>query len=437
MSVINNNYLQFQDLEVNKSIQYSILVTTITISMTLFAKDNPTQKKSYVGESIKKTFETIDKQTLYKEKTGSEKADKKQLQTYQQADFDKLKDATHEDISTIIVLLGEIALESKNSIFAPAILYNKKDILNSTTDFAFTWVGFKATAKFTQKKFIWDNVSLQETLIGSFLYASGTNFGFFGERFNEDLLFYTNYTSEIVTLKISLPLYNILGLTIDSRQYFFVERDVPPNFIMPKNHYNLFPRIDWNIERYTEQGIDQLFNGIAFQNWIGYGIRSQWDTWGEPGKLEMGKQAKTFVIYSSTLTVGKVFCNNQNAIVRLRLKGGIDNDFLSQPRFGGTIDNAKLDVVHGTTVDQFRVVSFALCNMQYGFNIAQRLRMNLFLDYARVIKPESQNVVGNGYGFRILGPGGLPIWLTHGISKNISAANDINQVIMIMTAAGF
>ncbi|MGQ9842445.1 MAG: hypothetical protein ACUVRK_02680 [Spirochaetota bacterium] len=136
----------------DKSIQYSILIITITISITLFAEDNPTEKKSYVGESIKKTFKTIDKQTLYKEKTENEKAEEKQIQTYQQADFDKLKDATHEDISTIIVLLGEIPLESKNGIFAPAILYNKKDIFNSTTDFAFTWVGFKATAKFTQKK---------------------------------------------------------------------------------------------------------------------------------------------------------------------------------------------------------------------------------------------------------------------------------------------
>ncbi|HXK65986.1 MAG TPA: hypothetical protein PK348_06940 [Spirochaetota bacterium] len=424
---------------VEKLIRYILLAAVISISMVLFAQDKPQEKKSSIGKTIKKTIETIDKQTLYKEKkeTEQDKAEKKQIQTYQQADFDKLKDATHEDISTIIVLLGEIPLESKNSIFAPAILYNKNNIFNSNTDFAFTWVGFKATAKFTQKKFIWDNVSLQETLIGSFLYASGTNFGFFGERFNEDLLFYTNYTSEIVTLKISLPLYNILGLTIDSRQYFFIKRDTPPDFIMPKNHYNLFPRIDWNIEHYTEQGIDQLFNGIAFQNWIGYGIRSQWDTWGEPGKLQMGKEAKTFVIYSSTLTCGKVFGNSQNLIVRMRIKGGIDNDFLSQPRFGGTIDNAKLDVVHGTTVDQFRVESFALCNVQYGFNVATRLRMNLYVDYAYIINPASQHIAGSGYGFRILGPGGLPIWLTHGISKNLSQDDNVSQVVMIMTAAGF
>ncbi len=424
---------------VNKSIQYILLGAVISISMTLFAQDKPHEEKSLVGKTIKKTLETIDKQTLYKEKkeTKQDIADKKQIHTYQQADFDKLKDATHEDISTIIVLLGEIPLESRKSIFAPAILYNKNNIFNSNTDFAFTWVGFKATARFTQKKFIWDNVSLQETLIGSFLYASGTNFGFFGERFNEDLLFYTNYTSEIVTLKISLPLYNILGLTIDSRQYFFVERDTPPDFIMPKNHYNLFPRIDWNIEHYTEQGIDQLFNGIAFHNWVGYGIRSQWDTWGEPGKLQMGKEAKTFVIYSSTLTCGKVFGNNQNVIVRIRIKGGIDNDFLSQPRFGGTIDNAKLDVVHGTIVDQFRVESFALGNVVYGFNPGRRLRMNLYCDYAYIIQPQSQSVIGGGLGFRILGPGGLPIWLTHGTSKNISSPDDINHVVMIMTAAGF
>lgn len=421
----------------NKSFRYILLVTGIAIGVALFAQDKPPEKKSHVGKAIEKTFQTIDKQTLYKEKTEQKKAEEKQIQTYQQADFDKLKDATHEDITTIIVLLGEIPLESKNGIFAPAVLYNKNNIFNSNTDFAFTWVGLKATAKFTQKKFIWDNVSLQETLIGSFLYASGTNFGFFGERFNEDLLFYTNYTSQIVTLKISLPLYNILGLTFDSRQYFFVKRDTPPDFIMPKNHYNLFPRIDWNIEHYTEQGIDQLFDGLSFQNWIGYGIRSRWNTWGEPGKLQMGKEAKTFVIYSSTLTAGKVFENSQNVIVRLRLKGGIDNDFLSQPRFGGTIDNAKLDVVHGTTVDQFRVESFALYNMQYGFNVAKRLRMNLYLDYAFIIEPESQKIAGSGYGFRILGPGGLPVWLTHGISKNLSRDDNVSHVVMIMTAAGF
>ncbi len=421
----------------DKSIRYIMVVLSIAISMALFAEDKQADKRSSVGKTIQKTFEKIDKQTLYKEKKEQELEENKQIHTYQQADFDKLKDATHEDISTIIVLLGEIPLESKNAIFAPAVLYNKNNIFNWNTDFAFTWVGFKATAKFTQKKFIWDNVSLQETFIGSFLYASGTNFGFFGERFNEDLLFYTNYISQIVTLKISLPLYNILGLTIDSRQYFFVERDTPPDFIMPKNHYNLFPRIDWNIEHYTEQGIDQLFDGIAFQNWIGYGNRNKWDTWGEPGNLQMGKEAKTFIIYSSTLTIGTVFKEKQNAIVRLRLKGGIDNDFLSQPRFGGTIDNAKLDVVHGTTVDQFRVESFALCNLQYGFNLMQRVRMNLFFDYALIINPGSQKIAGSGYGFRILGPGGLPIWLTHGISKNMSKADNPSQVVMIMTAAGF
>ncbi len=421
----------------NKCIQIILLSVAVAISITLFAQDNPVENKSSVGQTIKKTFETIDKQTLYKEKTEPEKEEQKQLQTYQQADFDKLKDATHEDISTIIVLLGEIPLESKKGIFAPAILYNKKNIFNSNTDFAFTWVGFKATAKFTQEKFIWDNVTLQETLIGSFLYASGTNFGFFGERFNEDLLFYTNYTSQIVTLKISLPWYNIIGFTIDSRQYFFVKRDTPPDFIMPKNHYNLFPRIDWNIEHHSEQGIDQLFNGIAFQNWIGYGVRSRWDTWGETGKLQMGKEARTFAIYSSTLTVGKVFANNHNFVIRLRLKGGIDNDFLSQPRFGGTIDNAKLDVVHGTTVDQFRVESFSLCNVQYGCNIMSRLRMNLYLDYAYIINPDSRKVLGSGYGFKILGPRGLPIWFTHGISKNITTDDRLNQVVMVMTAAGF
>ncbi|MCX8123761.1 MAG: hypothetical protein N3F66_06310 [Spirochaetes bacterium] len=421
----------------SKFTHFIILLISIAISSTLFAEDKPAEKKSSVGKTIKKTLETIDKQTLYKENTTPFKEKEKQISTYQQADFDKLKEATHEDISTIIVLLGEIPLESKNSIFAPAVLYNKKNIFNSNTDFAFTWVGFKATAKFTQKKFIWDNVSLQETIIGSFLYASGTNFGFFGERFNEDLLFYTNYISEIVTLKISLPLYNNIGFTIDSRQYFFVERDTPKDFIMPKNHYNLFPRFDWNIEHYTEQGIDQLFNGIAFHNWIGYGIRNRWDTWGEPGKLQMGEEARTFAIYSSTLTIGKVFADNHNIIVRLRLKGGIDNDFLSQPRFGGTIDNAKLDVVHGTTVDQFRVESFCLCNMQYGFNLFSRLRMNMYFDYAYIINPQSQKIMGSGYGFRILGPGGLPIWLTHGISKNISANDRFNQVVMIMTAAGF
>ena len=252
-----------------------LLYVSLILTLTTFAEDNQKKEKQSVTKTIKKTIETLDKKTLYKEKKETQEVEKKTTHSYQQGNFDKLKDATHEDISTIIVLLGEIPLESKNSIFAPAILYNKNNIFNSNTDLAFTWVGFKATAKFTQKKFIWDNVSLQETFIGSFLYASGTNFGFFGERFNEDLLFYTNYTSQIVTLKIKFPCFATIGLTLDSRQYFFIKRDTPANFIMPQNHYNIFPRIDINIERYDEQGIDQLFNGVAFQNWIGYGIRNR------------------------------------------------------------------------------------------------------------------------------------------------------------------
>ena len=125
-------------------------------------------------------------------------------------------------------------------------------------------------------------------------------------------------------------------------------------------------------------------------------------------------------------------------MLRARYKGGQDNDFLTRPRFGGSIDNAKLDVVHGTTVEQFRCEGFALVNSRFSFNIFSRLRMNLFLDYARILGPTPQDVGGTGYGFRILAWGGLPIWLAHGIAKRYyPEGTKPEQTITFMTAAGW
>ncbi len=67
---------------VDKSIRNILLYSVICISMTLFAQDKPQEKKSSIGKTIKKTIETIDKQTLYKEKKEAKQeiTDKKQIQ---------------------------------------------------------------------------------------------------------------------------------------------------------------------------------------------------------------------------------------------------------------------------------------------------------------------------------------------------------------------
>jgi len=95
-------------------------------------------------------------------------------------------------------------------------------------------------------------------------------------------------------------------------------------------------------------------------------------------------------------------------------------------------------VVHGFTVDSFRVKSFGLVNLKYGFDVASRLRINLFLDYARIFAPDPEHVAGSGYGIRILAIGGLPVWITHGIGRrNFPESARWEHVVMVMTAAGW
>ena len=125
-------------------------------------------------------------------------------------------------------------------------------------------------------------------------------------------------------------------------------------------------------------------------------------------------------------------------MARGKYKGGVDNDFITRPRFGGTIDNAKLDVVHGFTIDSFRVNNFGLINAKYGFNIFKRLRMTFYFDYAHIYSPNTEDVFGCGYGFRILSFGGLPIWITHGIGRKYRPEKGpFEQAFMVMTAAGW
>ncbi len=354
------------------------------------------------------------------------------------ADLTSVRESASDQIKSIIVLLGEIPISDQKAVYAPVFLTDQKGIFGTRTDLSFTWVGYKTTLKLTQKKFPWDKTSLNETIIGSFLYASGTNLGFVSGNLKEENRFYTNYISEIVTLTWLLPANFSVGFALDSRQYFFVERDVPNDFVMPKNHVNVFPRIDLGYDRMTEKGIDQLTEGLRISAWIGYGIRNRWDTWGSPEDPQMGDAARTFSIYSYTLTYGYLFWQNHNTVLRLRYKGGVDNDFLTRPRFGGTIDNANLDVVHGFTIDSFRVNNFGLANFRYGFDIFRRLRFTVFLDYAHVFSPEREEVVGSAYGFRIISFGGLPIWLTHGIGRKLyPSVEPFEHVVTVMTAAGW
>jgi len=356
------------------------------------------------------------------------------------ADLSSIKRGATDDINNIIVLVGEIPLpNTKAAVLAPIFMTNHKNIFGTISDFNFTWVGYKVTGQFKQKGFPFEKTDLSETIIGSFVHASGTNLGFIGNKYEEELRFYTNYVSEIVSMRYNFPHKLSAAFTLDSRQYFFVKRDVPDDFIMPHNHVNIFPRLDFNVDWLTETGIDQITKGFGLQSWIGYGVRSQWEKWGQPPAYEMGREAKEFIIYSVTATGGILIGDSQNIVITGRYKGGDRTDFLSRPRFGGTIDNAKLDVVHGFPVDSFRVNAFGLVNTRYSFDIFKWLRMSLFLDYAHVYSPARQDIFGSGYGFRFITIGGLPIWITHGIGKKYYPGNEepFEQVFMVMAAAGW
>jgi len=395
----------------------------------------PARKK----KAVKKIVDTISTGELYKQREKQEKRRVESLPGRDHEDLSAIHTSASEEIESIIVFLGEIpATGGRKALYAPVFLSESKNIFGTGTDFSFRWVGYKLSTRFTQKRFPWDNTTLSETLVGSFLYASGTNIGFRGNAVVEERRFYTNYTSQIVTLKVGLPFKTYAGFTLDSRQYFFVRRNPPEGFTMPCDHVNIFPRLDLGVERLTEKGIDQIKQGFALEAWAGYGIRSKWEPWGEEPVMEETGYARTFAIYSCELTAGAVFLRTHNLVLRAHYKGGVDNDFLTRPRFGGTIDNANLDVVHGFTVDSFRVESFALVNAKYAFDLATRLRVNLFLDYARIIDPSPEHVAGSGYGVRILAVGGLPIWITHGIGRRkLPEPERLEHVVMVMMAAGW
>ncbi len=400
-----------------------------------------TPKKAAPGKkgAVGKIVDTISTGELYKQREKQEKRKVESAPGRDHEDLSSMHESASEEIESIIVLFGEIpATGGRKALYAPVFLSESRGIFGTGTDFSFKWVGYKLSARFTQKDFPWSNTTLSETLVGSFLYASGTNIGFRGNAVTEERRFYTNYTSQIVTLKVGMPYKTSVGFTLDSRQYFFVRHNVPDDFTMPSDHVNVFPRIDLGIEHLTEKGIDQIKQGFSLESWVGYGIRNKWERWGEQSALEDTTYARTFVIYSCELTAGALFLRTHNLVLRAHYKGGIDNDFLTRPRFGGTIDNANLDVVHGFTVDNFRVESFGLVNLKYAFDVASRLRINLFLDYARIFDPDSEHVAGSGYGVRILAPGGLPIWITHGIGRReFPESARWEHVVMVMTAAGW
>lgn len=402
-----------------------------------------TRRKSQKGRfglrSPDQLLRGLMKRQWYKQRSGTVYTKYEIIAISDEADLSSIQIGAEEEIHTIIVLLGEIPTEDRRSaVFAPVFLTDKENIFGTRTDFSLSWVGYKITMKFKQRKFPWKNTSLQETLIGSFLYASGTNLGFIGGRFREETRFFTNYVSEIVTLKWHLPFGIAPAFSLDSRQYFFVERDVPDDFVMPLNHVNIFPRFDLNLERLRERGLDQLTEGAEIRSWVGYGVRNRWERWGRPDAYQPGEEAKSFVIYSIAATVGFLFCDTHNIVIKGKYKGGIDNDFLTRPRFGGTIDNANLDVVHGFTVDSFRVNEFGLINARYGFTIVPWLRLTFYFDYAHIFSPTTEDIFGSGYGVRITTIGGLPVWITHGIGKRYRPEEGpYEQVVMLMTAAGW
>ncbi len=421
-----------------------VITDTVPAQQARAKEEQPAAAPGKSGPAIEKILKPkellkdLSKREWYREKKDQEARKHESRQTQNEEDLSSIQKSASEEIESILVLVGEISLSDRRGLFAPVFLTDKKNIFDSRSDFSFRWVGLKFAAGLAQRGFPWGGATLSETFIGSFLYASGTNVGFYGEKRVEERRFYTNYVSQIVTLKQALPLHTAAAFTLDSRQYFFIERDPPDDFTMPQNHVNVFPRIDLGLEMLTEKGIDQLTRGVEVKAWAGYGARSRWSDWGEPTAMEKGDFARTFVIYSAIATAGLLFAGTHNLVFRAHYKGGQDNDFLTQPRFGGSIDNAKLDVVHGFTVDRFRVEAFGLCNLRYGFDLFRRLRLNLFLDYAHVFRPDPEDILGSAYGLRILAWGGLPIWITHGLGKRYHPGDHpIEQMVMIMTAAGW
>jgi len=395
------------------------------------------------AQAIKRPVEA--KQTLhkfipkYKQKKGAARRKSQVSEIQNDIDTRSIRDSASKDLKYIIVLLAEIPLmEGRKPVIAPVFMTDNKKIFGTRTDFSFNWVGYKMTMKFRQNNFPFRNTSLQEVLIGSFLYASGTNLGFVGSSYQKETRFYTNYTSEMLIFRWRMAKYLTTGYGFDSRQYFFIRRETPEDFRMPKNHVNIFPFFIMEIGSLEEHGIDQLTQGIMAYAWGGYGWRSRWGWWGESTEPQSGAYARDFAIFSAWLKFGLLYEDNHNLVVRLLYKSGVDNDFLNRPRFGGTIDNARLDVVHGYPLDYFRVNSFCLTNISYGFNIFSRLRLNLYFDYAHIFIPRYDNVIGFGYGFRITMFYGIPLWVTHGMGKRIFPGDsELNHTIMIMTAAGW
>lgn len=435
----------------------SLILIIIISFLNASEKPTPEKEKEKAGTSFKQTkkekaeittkilkypkkvLKFIKKKEWYKYKDKNQKI-KKGAPTpiRDEADLSLIKKGASDEMESIFVLLGEIPMDGKRTLLAPVFLTEKKNIFGTKTNFSLKWAGYKTTLSFKQKKFPWKKTMLRETFIASFLYASGTNLGFNRKSLLREKRFYTNYTSQIISLKHILPMKCAIVFTLDSRQYFFIKRKTPDNFIMPINHINIFPRIDLRVEHLKERGLDQLSKGIQISSWIGYGIRNRWEKWGDPSSYNKGEATRKFVIYSIAITSGLLYKNNHNLVLKSRFKGGLNNDFLSLPRFGGTIDNAKLDVVHGFTLDEFRVKRFGLLNLKYSFNISKHLRMNLFFDYAHIFSATSEDILGSGYGLRIIFLRGLPIWIIHGIGKKYyPEKRPIQQVIMIMTAIGW
>lgn len=353
-------------------------------------------------------------------------------------DASSLRQAADDDTKNVLVLLAEIPVKMNDFTLAPIYMTEQKKIFGSGTDLYLDWLGYKLKAKFVQPKFPFKKTEIQETFIGSFLYASGTNLGFIDNTYRDEVRFYTNYTSQILTLKWNMARYLKTGYSLDSRQYFFVKRELPDEFVMPENHINIFPNFIIEAGETTVAGMDMITRGIKLSGWGGYGLRNRWSWWGEPGNPQSGGYAGDFWIYSAEISSGALIHENHNIYMKLKYKGGIDNDFISMPRFGGTINNINLDLAHGFTLDYFRVYEFGLANFHWGSNISKRVRLNLYLDYARILSPRAENIIGSGYGIRVLLFKGLPVWITHGIGREIDRqGSPFSHTIMTMAAAGW
>ncbi|MCP4134665.1 MAG: hypothetical protein GY754_27065 [bacterium] len=402
------------------------------------------KKEKHTGDVIieKVLVDPLEKILPEKEYYKRKKVDKKEKrgmsETENDTDISSIRKSASKELKNFLVLITEFHQQKDPPIVAPIFLSDYDNIFGTRTDFSLKWLGFKLKCKFSQRKFPFKNTTLEETLIGSFLFASGTNLGFIGNRLQEETRFFTNYTSQILILKWNISKYLTMGGGVGTRQYFFMKRDIPPGFTMPRNHINIFPRGLIDIGYYTEKGMDQLTEGVKLSSWAGYGIRSNWDQWGVAGNMQSGKKQAKFLIYSTTLITGILFNDNHNIVLRSRFKGGLNNDFLSKPRFGGTIDNAYLDVVHGFAFEKFRVFRFGITNLRYGVNLFSRLRLNLYCDYAHIFSDYRAHLLGFGYGFRIRGPYNLPLWFTHGIGLYYDSDEQRReQSFLVMTAAGW